>query len=122
MGGGNKVDVVTSNLLQVEHHTGQVFITNFPPPSLMGYGPVLTENATQVTVGEKNGSGSVAAHQGDFFAVMWMGGIHHQFGRGTAETLLAIPAVDAAPSRTEFALLKDGIGPLNPLGQFAFRL
>jgi hypothetical protein len=53
---------MATNLLEVEHHLCQVLILNFLSLSLVRNGPVLTEDTTEVAVGEEDGARSFLTH------------------------------------------------------------
>ena len=70
MRGGDEINVVAAPLLEEEHHGGQIFETDlFAFPQVADL-PILTKDAVQVAVGEKNGAGAMAAHQRVFLAEM----------------------------------------------------
>jgi hypothetical protein len=72
MRGRDKINIMTTNLLEVEHHVCQIFVLNLLSPALMGYGPVLTEDTTKVAIGKKDGTGPSTAYQTHLFAKMGM--------------------------------------------------
>jgi hypothetical protein len=53
---------------------------------------------------------------------MGMGAENDRLQRGPTESFLSLFSIDPATPRTEFAVFKQGIGLLNPLGQFTFSL
>jgi len=118
MGGGNQVDVVTTDLLEVEHYLCQGFVADFFPPALMGDGPVLAEDAAEVAVGEKYGAGAVYSRDRFFFAKVGVMAENNGTERRPAETLLALAAIHPAAPRTELAILEDPAGLLNLPGEF----
>jgi hypothetical protein len=80
---------MTTEVLQIEHHLRQVFVLEFATLSLVGYGPVLTEDTAEIAVGEKDSAGTVLAYQGYLFAEMRLGNINYNFPRGPTKTVLA---------------------------------
>jgi hypothetical protein len=80
MGGRDQIDIVTANFLKVQHHIGQVFIADYFSATFVGNWPILTENTSQIAVGEKYGAGTVPADQGFLFAVVGICRIEDQFG------------------------------------------
>jgi hypothetical protein len=70
MRGRDKIDVMAPNLLEMKHHVCQVFILNLLPSSLMGYGPVLTEDTAKVAIRKKDGTRPSSAYQTHLFAKM----------------------------------------------------
>jgi hypothetical protein len=62
------------------------------------------------------------AHQRHLFAKMGMGAENDQSERSPAESLFPFMPIHSAPSRTELAILKNGIGLFDPLGQLPFSL
>jgi hypothetical protein len=72
MRGRDEIDVMAANLLEVKHHVCQVFILNFLSSSLMGYGPVLTEDTAKVAVGKEDCTRPSSAYQTHLFTKMGM--------------------------------------------------
>jgi len=122
MGGCDQVDVMAADLLDVEHPVRQDFILNFLSPSLMGDGPVLTEDTAEIAVGEKDGARSMFTHQRYLFAKMGLSAENHGSDRGPAEPLFALLPIHPALPWAELALLEDGVGFLDPLGKFPLLL
>jgi hypothetical protein len=58
--------------LEMEHHIRQVFIADLFPPSLMGDWPVLAEDTTEITIGEKYRSRPILTDYGHLLAKMGM--------------------------------------------------
>ena len=77
MGGGDQIDVVAADLLQVQHHLSELIIRIVTSMAFYGNRPVLTENASQVAVRKKDRTGSAFSDQRDFFAVMRVRGINY---------------------------------------------
>jgi hypothetical protein len=88
----------------------------------MGDGPVLAEDTTEVAVREEDGAGAILAHQGYLFAKMGGSAEDDELHRSPAEPFSTLFPVYSATPRTELAILKHGIGLLDPLGQFALFL
>jgi len=88
--GGDQIDVVAADFLQIKHGIGQGLIVGFFAPALMGYGPVLAEHTAQIAVRKKDGTGAVLAHQRGFLAKMRMNGINHRSGCCPAETFFTL--------------------------------
>jgi len=122
VGGGDYVDVMAADLLERDHHFRQVFILNFLSSSLMGDGPVLAEDTAEIAVGEEDGARPILTHQGYLFAKMGLSAENHDSGWGPAETSFALLPIHPTLPGTEFALLKDGVGLLDPLSQFTLTL
>jgi hypothetical protein len=119
MGGGNQINIVAPDPLQIEHHARQVLIFDLLALSLMGDGPVLAKDTTQIAVGEKDSARALFAHQGYLFTKMGLCAEDHHLGRRPAETPLPLEAIHPALPGTKLTLLKDGVSPLNPLSQFS---
>jgi hypothetical protein len=82
----------------------------------MGDGPVLAENTAKITVGEKNGARASFSCKRYFFAEMGLGRMNYYLGRSAAKPLLAFEPVYPASARAKLALLKHGVGLLDPMG------
>jgi hypothetical protein len=108
---------MAAEVLQIEHHLRQVFVLEFATLSLVSYGPVLTEYAAEVAIGEKNSAGTVLAHQRDLFAEMRLANINYNFPRGSTEAAFAFQSICPTLSGTKLALPQKGIGLLDPWSQ-----
>jgi hypothetical protein len=113
---------MAADLLEFDHHVCQFLILAFLSSSFMGDGPVLAEDTTEVAVREEDGAGAILAHQGYLFAKMGGSAEDDELHRSPAETFFTLFPVYSATPRTELAILKRGIGLLDPLGQFALFL
>jgi hypothetical protein len=107
---------MTANLLEVDHHVGQVFILNFLPSSLMGNGPVLAEDTSKVAVGEEDRARPVITHYRSLFAKMGVSAENNGHNWSPAEAFFALLPIDPTLSGTELAMLKDCVSLLDPLG------
>jgi hypothetical protein len=83
----------------------------------MGYGPVLTEDTTEIAVGEKDGAGSMLTHQRDLFSKMGVSAEDHCPGRSPAEPCFPFQSIHPTLPRTEATVLEDPIGFLDSLSQ-----
>jgi hypothetical protein len=81
--------------------------------------PVLTEDAEQIAVAEKNGSGPELAHQRVFFAEMRAETGNHGFVAGAAKSQLPVAAIHPALMRTDLAGEHDVVSRVDPLLQEA---
>jgi hypothetical protein len=113
---------MTADLLEVNHHIRQVFILNLLASSFVGDGPVLTEDTTEVAVGEEDGAGSSSAHERHLFTKMGVITKNNWFDRSPTETLFSFLPIHSTLSGTEVTILEEGIGPLDPLSQFTLCL
>ncbi len=113
---------MAADLLDIEHQLRQVFIINFLPFSLMGDGPVLAEDTTEIAVGEEYGTGSVPPYQRYLFTKMGLGAVNHGFDRSPAEPFFALLPIYPALPGTELAILEDTIGLFDPLSKFTLLL
>jgi hypothetical protein len=102
-------------LLQIEHHFRQPLVVILSAVTLVGYGPVLAEHATQVTVGKKDGTGSVLSNEGYLFAKMRLSHINQNPGWCPAESQLTVFPIRPTLPWTELALLEHRVSLLNPL-------
>jgi hypothetical protein len=118
MGGRHEINVMTAHLLKFNHHLCEVFIPNFLSSSFMGDGPVLAENAAEVTVGKEDGARSILTDQRHLLAEMGVIAENHRSHRSAAESLLPFLTIDPTSPWTEVATFENAIGLLNPLGQF----
>jgi hypothetical protein len=73
-------------LLQIEHHFCQPLVVILSAVTLVGYGPVLAEHATEVTVGKKDGARSVLSNERYLFAKMRLSHINENSGWSPAES------------------------------------
>lgn len=105
MGRRDHVDVVTSLLLQVDHHLGKVFNTSSLSSSTLADLPVDTENAAQIAVGQKDGAGATLTTKGEFFPEVGMICRDLKFRIPLAEASLSIKPPGPALSGTKPALL-----------------
>jgi hypothetical protein len=78
---------------------------------------VLTKNTPEITVGQKNGSRSVLAHERRFFSKVREGARDHQVGSSLTVTQLPLQPVNPALPGTEPALPEDFGQKLDPSGQ-----
>ena len=111
--GGDEIDIVAAPLLEIEHHGGQILdadLLAFPPVADL---VVLAKNAVQVAVGEKDGAGPLAAHQGVFLAEMGPIRRHHGLIPGAAQPQLPVMPVHQAVPGTEIALAQNLISRIN---------
>jgi hypothetical protein len=63
MGRRDEVDIVAPYLLEFEHHLCQLFVLAFFPLAFMRDRPILAEDTSKVTVGEKDGPGAMLPYQ-----------------------------------------------------------
>jgi hypothetical protein len=82
----------------------------------------LAEYTTEVTVGKKDGTGSVLPHQRNLFAEVRLSHINNNSGRSATQSKLAVLPIGPALPRTQLAVLEDRVGLLNSLGQPALLL
>jgi hypothetical protein len=122
MSGSDEVNIMAANLLELDHHVGQVFILNFLPSSLMGNGPVLTEDTSEITVGEEDRARPIIAHYGSLFAKMRVRTENDGLMWSPTEAFFALPPIHPTLSGTELAMLEDGVGLLDSLSKFTLPL
>ena len=91
---------------------------NFLSFTLKGDRPVLAEDTAEIAVREKDGARPMLAKQGYLFAKMGVRTENHGFGRSLAEPSFTLLSIHPTLSGTELAILKDGVGLLDPLSQF----
>jgi len=106
MGGCDQVDVMTTDLLKVNHHIRQVLITDFLSLSFMSDRPVLAEDTAEIAIGEEDGARSMLPHQRYLLAEMGLSDINYNSGRGSTEPLFAISAINPALSGAQPAFLE----------------
>jgi hypothetical protein len=106
---------MATDLLEVEHHGRQVFILNFLSLALVGDGPVLAEDTTEIAVGEEDGARPVSPHQRYLFPKMGLSIENHRFEWSPAKSLFALLPIHPALPGTELALLKEAVGFLDLL-------
>ena len=70
MGRRDKINIVASLSLQIEHHCSQFFAGHLPAVTLMTDVKVLAKETEQVAMGKKNGAGAMGAYQWIFFPEM----------------------------------------------------
>jgi len=80
---------------------------------------VLAEDASEVTVGQKDGSGTMISDERRFFTKMGEDTGDHQFGPGLAESDSPIQPVNPALPRTEPALFQNFMEGLDSFIQFS---
>jgi hypothetical protein len=101
MGWRDKVDVVASKLLQMEHHPCQLVRGNFLPFTQMADLVILAEKAEEIAMTEKNGSRPPCSDQGVLFAEMGAVAGNHGPQACSAEPLLVSLPVYLAFPRAE---------------------
>lgn len=72
MGGGDEIDIMAADFLEVNHHIGKIFQGNFMAFAQMTYLIILTEETTQVAVSHEYRARTTSAHQGLFFSKVGM--------------------------------------------------
>jgi hypothetical protein len=122
MSGCNKIDIMTADLLKVDHHVCQIFILNLLPSSFMGDWPVLAEYATEIAVGEENGARPFSSHQRHLFTKMRVITKNNWLDWRSTESLLSLLPIHATLPGAELAIFENGISSFDPLGQFPFIL
>lgn len=110
---------MATDLLESKHHVRKAFIINPLAPSLMGDGPVLTEDTTEITVGEKDSPGSIPAHQRNLLAKMGLGAENHDPHRSPAEPRFPLQPIHPTLPGTEVTVFKDCIGLFDPVSEFS---
>jgi hypothetical protein len=108
---------MTANLLELDHHFSQVFILNFLSSPLMGNGPVLTEDTSEITVGEEDRARPIIAHYRSLFAKMGVSAENDGLKWSPAEAFFSLFPIHPTPPGTELAVLEDGISLLDPLSK-----
>jgi len=73
----------------------------------------LTENTSQIAVGEKYGAGTVPAYQGFRFALAGICRIDDQFGGCSAKPSFTRQSIYTALSGTQTAFLEDSVSLLS---------
>ncbi len=119
VGGGDQVDVVAADFLDVQHYIGQIFVADLFAATFMGNRPVLAKHTAQIAVGEKDGAGTVFTRQGYFLAKMRMGRIDRQPGCCPAKSLFSCHTIYPALSRAQPALFENSPGLFHSLCQLA---
>ena len=104
MGGGDEVDVVTAQVLQVDHDPGQVTVGDLHPVALVADVPVLAEAAAQVAVGEEDGAGAMRPHKRGFLPEVRRIAGHLCQPSGLAGAQLVLVAVHMAFPRAKVAI------------------
>jgi hypothetical protein len=113
---------MAADLLEVNHHISQVFILNFLASSFVGDGPVLTEDTTEVAVGEEDGAGSSSTHERHLFTKMRVITKNNRFDWSPTESLFSFLSIHSTLSGAELTILEEGIGLLDPQSQFTLHL
>ena len=70
MGRGDKINIVASAVLQVEHHCGQLLTGYLLTATLMTDVKVLAEQTEQIAMGKENCTGAAVSDQRLLFAKM----------------------------------------------------
>jgi hypothetical protein len=96
MCGSHDVNVAATPVLKFQHGGGQLLNGHDTAGGLVTYIPVLTKEASQVAMGEKDGPGTSAADKGTLFPEMWSRGCYFQFGSCLAESLFPFQPVHPA--------------------------
>jgi hypothetical protein len=115
MGRSDKVDVVTTHILELQHHPGQPFGGDLTAFAEMADRIVLAEPAAQVAVGEEDRARSVLADQWPFLAEVGRVGRHRGKEAGSAGSFFSLEAVDPAEAGTQGAALKKRQRLFDPL-------
>ncbi len=84
MGRGDEIDVVTACMLKADHHAGQFGVGYSPAGAFVTDVVILAETAIQVAVGEKDGAGTVCAHQRRLLPKVGVKAGHHRRCPGPA--------------------------------------
>jgi hypothetical protein len=61
---------VAAGALKTDHHFSELLRRNAITLTKMTYGPVLAENAAEITIGKEYGAGTVFAYERTLFAEM----------------------------------------------------
>jgi hypothetical protein len=113
---------MAADFLELNHHVSQFFVFNLPPFTLMGDRPVLAEDASEITIGEKDGPGTIFAHQRYLFTEMRMSIENRGFDWRLAKSFFTLLPIHSAPPGTELTAIEEIIGLLDPLSQFSLLL
>src|SRR4030095_3218286 len=100
--GGDKVDVVAADSLQIEHDPRKLGRTHFCAFAELAGFEVLTEDAAQIAPAEKDRAGSVPAAQAIFLSEMRKGAGDAREPSALADPDLVVEPVDLAIARTNF--------------------
>jgi hypothetical protein len=105
MGGSDKIDIMAAHPLESEHDPCQVTESDRVSLPLVGNVVVLAEDASQITMGEKDRSRAMISDQGRFLSEMGenAGGFH--LCPGPAISKVSFEAIDPAFPRAESALV-----------------
>jgi hypothetical protein len=103
MGGGHKINVMATVILQDQHHASQLPESTLLSVSLVTDIVILAKITFQVTVGEKNGAGAKSPDQWRFFPKVGIKTGNNRFFSGRALTQLSGKTVDLTRSRTNLA-------------------
>jgi len=114
--GGDEIDVVAADPLQFQHDVRQVLVQNLGTPALVGYRPILAEDAAQVAVGKEDGSRPIPPYQRNLLAVMGLGRVDHDLDGCAADTGFTLQPVDPALPRAQAAFGELSIGLIDALG------
>jgi hypothetical protein len=112
-----QIDIVTARLLQLKHNTGEALKGHLAALTGLTYIPVLTEDAPQIAIAEKNGAGAEPSDKGTFFAEMGPPTCNERLVSRSAKTDLSGCSVDAAISGTKRTSFKEGLCSTHPLPQ-----
>ncbi|BCS96871.1 hypothetical protein DSLASN_25030 [Desulfoluna limicola] len=103
MGGCHQIDVLTSHLLNREHHSSQGPVIHLMPFHVMADLPILAEKAPQVASGKKEGSRPPCSHKAGFFAIVRAIRRQDRPRTDPAEAPLPAGAIHTATTGTESA-------------------
>jgi hypothetical protein len=120
MFGSDEVDVVTSQVLKLQHHLRQPGGSDLLSPHLPGDVVVLAEHAPQVAAGEEDGPGPLPAAEAVLLSEVRKVGADYRPSPDRAQPSVVGQPVDLAQARTDRASisaeLPDGLrGPRRDL-------
>jgi len=98
---GNEIDVVAAQILEVEHHPGQLGGLGFAAFAEVADLEILAEEAKEIAVGEEDRPRSPCSHQRVLFYEMGAMAGNHGFQACPAKSLFACLTVYLALPRAE---------------------
>ena len=106
MGRAYQIYIVAAICLESEHYSSQLFPVCCAPFAHLAYGMVLAEDALQVTIGKKDGSRAVPAHQRCFFPEVRTVAGNHDLAGNVALSAFTGQTIDPAVTGAQAALFQ----------------
>jgi len=116
--GGDEVDVMAAQVLERDHHAGEVPAGDFLTAAHLRNVTVLAEDAFQIAVGEKDSAGPVSTDQGRLLSEVGTEGGDNGLQTASALTVFCLSAVHTAIAGAKTAFPGKGPNFFKTLFQF----